>query len=280
MRTQTQGGWGSEPSGNNPGAYLHEDGRFENSFPSPDYLTVGCGSNKVVLTDAQSVTDYLPCGGPTYELYEYVVDPGSAGLACKNNLVGQLVALTISVTFDDDIEDFGADGWTPVLGDMYFNTGPFEGWTVRQILDSANLVIGGCLNTYEPKEFTWTVSAINENFVDGTKNNGLLTCYAIPLKQPGTDDAYVFSEEAMLIAYPNPFSRMTTIEFAAVEDGRVKLEILDVAGAVVDVLYDGPAGRGIGHKVQLNSEKLQPGTYLCKLKTGRSLHAIRVVVLK
>src|SRR5215510_9913562 len=39
FRTQTQGGWGAPPAGNNPGAYLHA--HFATAFPTG--LTIGCG---------------------------------------------------------------------------------------------------------------------------------------------------------------------------------------------------------------------------------------------
>ncbi len=59
FRTQTQGGWGAIPNGNNPGVYVHTN--FAAAFPSG--LTIGCSSgNKLVLTSAQAVTDFLPSG--------------------------------------------------------------------------------------------------------------------------------------------------------------------------------------------------------------------------
>src|SRR5690349_2149654 len=48
LRTQTQGGWGAAPAGNNPGTYLHAN--FQAAFS--DGLTVGCypGNYYVKLT--------------------------------------------------------------------------------------------------------------------------------------------------------------------------------------------------------------------------------------
>ncbi|MFM9004604.1 MAG: SprB repeat-containing protein, partial [Flavobacteriales bacterium] len=40
-KTFTQGGWGAEPNGNNPGVYLHAN--FDAAYPSG--LTIGCGDN-------------------------------------------------------------------------------------------------------------------------------------------------------------------------------------------------------------------------------------------
>jgi hypothetical protein len=40
----------------------------------------------------------------------------------------------------------------------------------------ANDVLGGCSSAYSASDINATASAINENFVDGTVNNGFLIC--------------------------------------------------------------------------------------------------------
>ncbi len=89
-----RGGWGSNPAGNNPGAYLHAN--FNAAFG--DSLTVGCvGSNFYIkLTSAQAVTNLLPVGGKPSAIKANANDPASL----NNVLVGQLVALKLSVGFD------------------------------------------------------------------------------------------------------------------------------------------------------------------------------------
>src|ERR1043165_4191897 len=54
LRTQTQGGWGASPAGNNPGTYLHA--HFNATFSGG--LTLGCYPNNyyIKLTSAQAVT--------------------------------------------------------------------------------------------------------------------------------------------------------------------------------------------------------------------------------
>ena len=168
QRTQTQGGWGSTPSGNNPGTYLHAN--FQAAFAGG--ITVGCYPNEffVRLTSAQAVTDLLPIGGKASVLTGSAVNPASL----KNVLVGQLVALKLSVTFDDYDANFGES--SVALGDMIIGSGTFKGYTVSEFLDTAEQVLGGCSKAFTPTQVNETASSINENFVDGKTNKGFLTC--------------------------------------------------------------------------------------------------------
>ncbi|MFO7650860.1 MAG: hypothetical protein R6X13_05920 [bacterium] len=164
FRTQTQGGWGSVPQGNNPGAYLHSN--FAGAFPAG--LTVG-GGFTLSLTSAQAVTDYLPDGGTPVALAQNWVDPGSQMISV---LAGQVVALSLSVGFDLYDPNFGA---SPVnLEDLVVADplSPYYGWTVQQVLAAANSILGG--GPGDPSQVNAAVSSINENFVDGIISNGFL----------------------------------------------------------------------------------------------------------
>lgn len=165
-RTQTPGGWGAPANGNNPGVY--RDANFDAAFP--DGLTIGCEENSLTLTSAAAVQNYLPCGGPASPLDDSYVDPDCLG----NVFTGHLVALTLSVMFDEYDEDFSeAEG---NLSEATIAEGPFEGWTVLEIWSLANDVIGGCNTDYSVNQVKNAIAAINENFVDGEENNGFLDC--------------------------------------------------------------------------------------------------------
>ena len=158
-RTQTQGGWGSNPSGNNPGAYLHAN--FNDAFGE---LTVGCAPSNyyIKLTSAQAVTDLLPTGGKAAALTANFTNPASV----KSVLVGQIVALKLSVGFDDYDANFGESSvplWKMIIG-----SGPFKGYSVYDFLTIAEQVFGGCSTAFTPAQINETASAINENNVDGT----------------------------------------------------------------------------------------------------------------
>lgn len=167
LRTQTPGGWGAEPNGNNPGTYLHAN--FDAAFPND--LKIGCaGGFTITLTNAQAITNLLPTGGQAAVLTASAVNPAEI----KNVLVGHLVALTLSTGFDVHDPNFGQAGIH--LGDMVIGSGPFAGKTVSQFLVIANNVIGGCSNAYTAKQVLTTATLINENYTDGLVDNGFLNC--------------------------------------------------------------------------------------------------------
>jgi len=168
LRTQTQGGWGASPAGNNPGTYLHA--HFNAAFS--DGLTLGCYPNNyyIRLTSAQAVTNLLPAGGKASVLNANATNPSSL----KNVLVGQLVALKLSVSFDAADASFGQS--SVALGNMIIGSGTFQGYTVAQFLAVAEEVLGGCSKAFTPQQLNETATQINQNFDDGTINSGFLLC--------------------------------------------------------------------------------------------------------
>jgi hypothetical protein len=167
-RTQTPGGWGAEPSGNNAGAYLHAN--FDAAFG--DFMTVGCypGNYYVKLTSAQAITNLLPTGGTAGALTDNYSDPASI----KNVLVGHVVALKLSVGFDAHDANYSPSGTS--LGAMKIASGTFAGKTVSEFLAIAEKVLGGCNQSYTPQQVLETATLINENYIDGLIDNGFLVC--------------------------------------------------------------------------------------------------------
>lgn len=158
FRTQTPGGWGAPANGNNPGAY--RDANFAGAFPGPDYLKIG-STYSLQLTSASAVQNFLPSGGNPVVLSENIVDPTTK----LGSFAGHLVSLTLSTTFDVYDSDFSD---TDVyLINMIVNKGTFEGWSVQEVLDEANLVFGGGSSSYTVQQLQTIIALINENYVDG-----------------------------------------------------------------------------------------------------------------
>lgn len=170
LRTQTPGGWGAPPNGNNPGTYLHAN--FDDVFPNG--LVVGCNYT-ITLTSAQAITDWMPNGGTAEALTKNYVDPNNINKDPnnpKNVLAMHIVALTLSVNFDLLDEDFGESNTN--LINAVITTGTFQGWTVGEVLDEAEKVLGGCASNYSPTQMNEVISAINESYVDGNKKTNFL----------------------------------------------------------------------------------------------------------
>ncbi len=166
-RTQTQGGWGATPNGNNPGAYLNSN--FTTAFPTG--LTVGCASGYALhFSSAQAITNFLPQGGTPAGLTQNYTDPTSL----NNVLAGQLVALSITLGFDSAIPNFCTS--TTSLISLKITTGTFAGWTVGQVYTEANNILGGCSSIYTASQITSALDSINNNFDNGTVVGTYLKC--------------------------------------------------------------------------------------------------------
>lgn len=170
FRTQTQGGWGTNPNGGNPGAYLHAN--FASAFPSG--LGVGCTSEgfSVFYSSAEALTEFLPAGGTASVLFGNATNPGDKSI--KNVLIGQVTALALSVGFDYNDPGFGPAEEN--LGNMQIASGPFSGMNVSDFLSMANSALGGCATGYSFSEINQAATLINQNFDDGTIDGGFLTC--------------------------------------------------------------------------------------------------------
>jgi len=168
FRTQTQGGWGAKPAGNNPGVYMTAN--FANAFPSG--LVIGCGGNTLKLTNAQAVTDFLPSGStPSALPAGNMVDPGGN---YSNVLAGQLVTAILNTGFDAYDPNFSSNAIN--TGNLVIVSGTFAGFTINQLIAEANNTIGGCNSTYSYSALNDALTSFNENYDNGTTDNGHITC--------------------------------------------------------------------------------------------------------
>lgn len=165
-RTQTQGGWGAAPSGNNPGTYLHNN--FESAYPNG--VSIGCDFT-ITLTSAQAVTDFLPQGGGPLVLSQNYIDPTQSDIS---TLAGNLLAAQLALDFDTYDPNFGAASGS--IGDLLVAEGEFVGLTVSEILVIGNQALGGCPVNYTLSSINDALSAISNTFVDGTGYSGYLIC--------------------------------------------------------------------------------------------------------
>ena len=160
FRTQTQGGWGTECNGNNPGCY--RDAHFESCIGA---LDLGDSSHFVLTLDnTGAVETFLPQGGTPAALDMWYYNPASTSAGV---LGGQLTALSLSVAFDQCDASFGASD--VALADLVAQSGSCQGWTVQQIIDEGTCVISGrsdCVLT--PSQINECLSSSNETFIDGS----------------------------------------------------------------------------------------------------------------
>jgi len=173
FKTFTIGGWGANCHGGNAGCYVVNN--FSAAF-GPNGISIGC-NNSLRLTSAQAVNDFLPSGStPAVLPVGNMINPGAG---YQNVLAAQLVAVTLAVGFDEYDPNFSSNAL--LLGDQVITSGVFQGYTVRQFLQTANDVVGGCVTGFSPNDLNVTATMINQNYDNGTVDNGFLTCPNDPL---------------------------------------------------------------------------------------------------
>jgi len=159
--TFSQGGWGSPPSGNNPGSILAA--KFGVVYPTGKVI-VG-GTRTITLTSASAVDKFLPQGGAPSALKQSYVNPtGNVSV-----LAGQLLAAKLS-------RDFSGPVFKAGLGGLVVTAGAFAGQTVNQVIATGDHVLGGGAlpSGVSMGQLNDTLTKINENFVEGTTDKGFL----------------------------------------------------------------------------------------------------------
>ena len=162
--TYTQGGWGSKPSGNNPGTILANNWNKVYGFGG---VSIG-GWYTDTFTNSLAVQNFLPAGGTPNALWGSSTNPNSAWSVFH----GEVLALQLNV-------DFSNKGITPTgLAGLHLTSGSLQGWTVQQVLNLANQVLGG--NTWalphgmSVSDLNNVVDSINSSLDGGTTDTGYL----------------------------------------------------------------------------------------------------------
>ncbi len=79
-------------------------------------------------------------------------------------------------------------------------------------------------------------------------------------------------------AYPNPFNPSTTIRFTSKDTESVSLELYDLTGKLVKVLFDGELTAGETQSIRIDGSALNSGSYLVRL-IGPSFQGTEQIVL-
>ncbi|MCC9136079.1 T9SS-dependent M36 family metallopeptidase [Pontibacter silvestris] len=84
----------------------------------------------------------------------------------------------------------------------------------------------------------------------------------------------------LLTAYPNPAGSYTNLEFTMVQDGKFKLEIRDIRGAVVSVLTEDEGKAGESYSYTFDRGNLAGGIYIARLVTDHDIKFVKIVLDK
>lgn len=275
-RTETQAFWGQPANANNQ-AILQEN--FSDVFPNGLVLGEPTCGYMVMLSSAQSVQDLLPSGGIPIALTQHYTDPGAS---LNNKFLGQVAALALNVSFDLYIPDFRSDTVDQALESLYYNEpGPFYGWTVRTILDTAQRVLAGCSSAYTAPAIHGVVSNINANYNGGAVDLGYLTCSHPESAFKKTSSVSLQSDEGFVSVMPNPFSATTTLQLTLpADDDRVTLDLYTATGQHVINLFVGPAEAGRTYSMQADLRHLPNGLFRYRLVTSTEVTTGQLIKIR
>ncbi len=142
-----------------------------------------------------------------------------------------------------------------------------------------------------------TAGAIHLNEVDeisfnilrggGETGNGMIHLDDINFVIPAIETSVVQNttglqpaEFLVLQNYPNPFNSITTIRYVLPQPGKVRIEIYDTTGRVVERLLSGtqqPAGE---HNIRWQNTRLASGVYFYRIRTGAYDAARKCILIK
>ena len=269
LRTQTMGGWGSKPAGNNPGMYLQTN--FAGAFPSGVMVGTTTG-NSATWTSALAVRNFLPAGGPSKALTQDYTNPTTAQL--KSNVIGQLLALTLSVGFDAYDANFGAAGIE--LGDMIISSGAFAGWSVSDFLAEANVVVSGGTSSYTISQVHATAAAINENYVDGTMDNGYLDCPTAQQNRqiPASNVSLLQNLQSSVDIFPNPSRGAIVMKMKNNVADRSEIQIVNSRGDIVERRFV----NGNIAAMNFDLKKYGTGVFLVRIINGSNIETKKLMV--
>jgi uncharacterized protein (DUF1501 family) len=77
----------------------------------------------------------------------------------------------------------------------------------------------------------------------------------------------VFEKNSMIVAYPNPFSQQSRIEFKT-EGGHTLVQLLDASGTVIKLLVDATYTYAGMNSTTLQGSDLNPGVYYIRIQNG------------
>jgi hypothetical protein len=273
--TYTQGGYGYKPSGNNPAMYVKNN--FNAVFPNG--LVIGC-NNTITLTNFRAVHTFLPSSGtPALLPAGNWINPPST---YKNTLAGQLVAAKLNVGFDSASVSFAPA--TGSVGDLIMVGGPFDGWTVREIIAEADRAIGGCGSSYTLTQLNLALTRFNENYNPTTLNTAVNNCYfSCPITGSGSlknENTVLASKGLEWEIVPNPANESANINFQVSTDGQYKFELLDPNGRLIAELFNGSIAAFEEQNIPVDLSNINNGIYLVRISGVNLAELKRLVVVK
>ena len=88
------------------------------------------------------------------------------------------------------------------------------------------------------------------------------------------------SEDIYVSNYPNPFSNKTTIQFVLPTDNKVRIEIYDMTGKLIEMLFNQDVKMGEEYLVEFDGTSHVDGIYLYKITSNSNLFTGKMILNK
>ncbi len=176
-----------------------------------------------------------------------------------------------------------------------------DGSAARQNLADGELLLYGitlayCSGNYFPDD---TLDVVRNYFFEATRNNDTLTDHALLMitdpfnygdpdfrpqaGSPVLSDAIFtgISESTAnvygdVVVYPNPATDVVNVEYQLVQSGNVTVELLDLGGRSMGVVFNGSQETGF-NSIQINTSSLCNGVYFIRLAGENNTHILRFI---
>ena len=151
------------------------------------------------------------------------------------------------------------------------STKPVQGWTKISFVEGSGT----------------TTETTNYIYKDKITNPGN---YVYRLKQIDFDGSVSYSDEievdvtgpkefTLYQNYPNPFNPSTTIKFALPVDSKVKINVYNTVGELIETLVDKEMESGY-HEVNFDASRYSSGVYLYHLQSEQYISTKKMLLLK
>jgi len=168
-KTYTSNGWNATPHNANPGGILGKN--YSTCYPNGKVVIGGVSTHGYTLTftNATAVQNFVLQGGTPGVLSQNYTNPTSSA---AGSFAGDVLALRLNI-------DYSAAGITGTgLANRTLEQGPLWGYSVQQVMDLANAVLGG--QTWQlpwgmrVSDLDTVVANINSNYENGAIDNDYL----------------------------------------------------------------------------------------------------------
>jgi hypothetical protein len=121
------------------------------------------------------------------------------------------------------------------------------------------------------------IRAAQNNLGSSISNDTIYRVYIIPNNNVGIDELTNSIQNTML--YPNPATQNTTLLFSLKNSQEIKITLYDITGKEIMRIANEEMQKG-NQQININTSKLSPGIYICKIQSYNGERLMKLVISK